>query len=253
MRNKEEKLVEIFVAHLAAEGTPGLKIDRWPDREPENRNKKAIDAIAGSFAIEHTSIDALDEKRARDTEFMQAIGNIEADLKGQVPFRLRVRVLYKAVGKGQKWLEVRAALRTWVLSDAMTLPEGFHSLNIPGVPFDLQIEKTSEEAPGLFVGRLINEKDLTLESTIGPLLIEKATKLLPYGPAGLTRILLLETSDTSMMNRVIAAKAIHANFPDQLPHGIDEIWYADTALDAPTFFHLTPLIGQLKYPEEEQS
>lgn len=251
MRNNEGDVIEEFVAFLAANGHPGLKVDQWPDREPANRNKKAIDAIAGQFAIEHTSIDALDEKRARDAEFMRALGDLEAELTGSLPFRLRVRVLYRAVAKGQKWDDVRAAFRAWILGDAMNLPEGFHRLNVPGVPFELHVEKTSEEASGLFLGRLINETDSTLEKTIAPLLIEKAAKLQPHAQDGRTRILLLETSDTTMMNRVIAAKAIHTNFPDRLPEGIDEIWYADTALPDATLFHLTPLLEQLKHPEEE--
>ncbi len=72
---EDRKVIESFVAHLQGSGHPGLKIDRWPDRE--NRNSPEIDAIAGKFAIEHTSVDTLPHQRSDSDRFGQVIEGLE--------------------------------------------------------------------------------------------------------------------------------------------------------------------------------
>jgi hypothetical protein len=54
---KDRDVISAFVAYLQTNGHPNLKVERWP--EDENRDSQEIDAIAGAFAIEHTSIDTL--------------------------------------------------------------------------------------------------------------------------------------------------------------------------------------------------
>jgi len=80
MRNKEERVIQAFAAHLAKNGHRGLKVDRWPDRDKTTPANERIDAVAGDFAIEHTSVDALNDKRARDPQCMQALGELETVL-----------------------------------------------------------------------------------------------------------------------------------------------------------------------------
>ena len=54
--------IELFVNHLSRQrGFAKLVMDRWP--EDENRQSPEIDAIAGPFAIEHTSIDSVANQR----------------------------------------------------------------------------------------------------------------------------------------------------------------------------------------------
>ena len=53
----DKKVVKLFVEHLAREGRSGFEIERFPDCE--NLDSRDIDAIAGEYAIEHTSIDTL--------------------------------------------------------------------------------------------------------------------------------------------------------------------------------------------------
>src|SRR5262245_7361608 len=84
MRKKDQDVIRAFVAHLGEGVDGGLRVDRWPDLE--DRTGKAIDAIAGRYAIEHTSIDALDAKRSRDPPFMTAVGELErAERSGPLP------------------------------------------------------------------------------------------------------------------------------------------------------------------------
>ena len=50
--------IDLFVTHLGRQrGYAKLVVDRWP--EDENRQSPEIDAMAGPFAIEHTSIDSV--------------------------------------------------------------------------------------------------------------------------------------------------------------------------------------------------
>jgi hypothetical protein len=80
---KDHEVVEAFVAHLAANGYPGLCVDKWPERE--NRKSPDIEAIAGQFAIEHTSIDTLPNQRGKSHWFMRAAGELEKELP-KLPF-----------------------------------------------------------------------------------------------------------------------------------------------------------------------
>jgi hypothetical protein len=63
-------VVSHFVAHLAANGYPGLQVDRVP--ESEHGPDPPIDAVAGHFAIEHTSIDTIENQRRDADWFMRA-------------------------------------------------------------------------------------------------------------------------------------------------------------------------------------
>ena len=65
-------VINVFVEHLRINGHPGLHVDRWPDKG--NLNSSDIDAIAGPFAIEHTSVDTLPNQRRDADWFMRAAG-----------------------------------------------------------------------------------------------------------------------------------------------------------------------------------
>jgi hypothetical protein len=49
------------VAHLRSRGHPGIKVDRWLEKEYPGQS--VVEAIAGPFAIEHTSVDTLPDQR----------------------------------------------------------------------------------------------------------------------------------------------------------------------------------------------
>jgi hypothetical protein len=65
----DHDVVETFIAYLRMNGYPGLEFGRRPD--DENRKSSDIDAIAGPFAIEHTSIDTILDQR-RDAGLVHA-------------------------------------------------------------------------------------------------------------------------------------------------------------------------------------
>jgi hypothetical protein len=87
----EDKVIEAFVMYLAGKLYPGLQIIEWPDKN--NTRTPDIDAIAEAagkrIAIEHTSADSLPNQRLHNDRFMEAIGHLEEEIKGQLNCRLR--------------------------------------------------------------------------------------------------------------------------------------------------------------------
>jgi hypothetical protein len=167
----------------------------------EERSEEAIDAIAGPFAIEHTSVDTLKNQRRDSAWFMQAAGNLEAELRreGHAPAcRLAITLEYDAIGKGQNFSAIRAALKSWIVNDAPGLPDGGSIENIAGVPF--------------------------------PVRVMKAAKLAKHQCTGATTILLVENDDLALMNDWTMLEAIREAFPNGPPSGVDRVWYADTAI-----------------------
>ena len=68
-------VINFFVAYLRENGHPGLQVDRWPDKE--NRGTADIDAVAGHFAIEHTSVDTVPNQRRDSNWFKQVVDGLE--------------------------------------------------------------------------------------------------------------------------------------------------------------------------------
>ncbi len=220
------QVVDAFVAHLRANGYPSLQVDRIPD--DENRQSADIDAIAGQFAIEHTSVDTLPNQRRDADWFLRAAGGLEQELT-KPPFRLNVTLEYDAVAKGQDWPAIRAALKRWITDDAPGLLDGAHVVDdARGIPFRLRIGKSSEHPPGVFFARYQPEDD-TLSDRVRDLFDRKADKLAKYRPSK-TTILLIESRDIALMNEFKMLEAIRAAYPAGLPTGVDQAWYAETSI-----------------------
>ena len=111
-----------------------------------------------------------------------------------------------------------------------------------GVTLALTVWKTKDLGQGLFLSRLVDNSDMALRENLRKLVREKTKKLLPYGRKGKLRILLLEGNDIAMLNHIVVAEALEANFKDDPPNGIDVIWYADAHGANPVFYNLTELI-----------
>lgn len=143
----DRDVIDAFVAYLCDHGHPGLRVDRRPD--DENRGSPDIDAIAGAFAIEHTSVDTLSNQRRNSHWFMRAAGGLGQEL-ATLPFRLEIQLDYHAVGRGQNWPAIRAALKTWITQEAPRLADGRHNIeDATGVPFRLNVNKASGRRPGV--------------------------------------------------------------------------------------------------------
>jgi hypothetical protein len=235
-------VINVFVAYLRENSHPGLQVDRWPDKE--NRDSADIDAIAGPFAIEHTSIDTLPNQRRDSDWFIRAAGGLEQELPSTLPFHLRITLEYKAVTKGQDWTAVRAALKSWITNQATHLTDGRYVLDsIPGVPFRLNVTKASNRRPGVLFARF-EPDDTTLPDRIQVQFDRKAKKLAQY--PGKIRILLIENDDIALMNALKMLDAIQTAYPTGLPPGVDQIWYVDTSIPSPSEIEFRDFTSDLR-------
>jgi hypothetical protein len=238
----DHDVIDAFVAQLRENGHPELRVDRRPDED--NRQSADIDAVAGQFAIEHTSIDTLPNQRRDSDWFMRAAGNLEQEIEAP-PFRLNITLEYDAVGTGQNWAAIREALKDWIRSSAPSLPEGRSLIeDAPGIPFRLHVIKSSERRPGVFFARYEPDND-TLPERVKAAFNRKTEKLAKYQGPGVTTILLVENDDIALMNEWKMLEAIRTAFPSGPPHGVDQVWYADTSIaSALEFRELTRELGK---------
>lgn len=228
---KDKEVIKAFVSHLRDNGYPHLKVDRWPD--DENRTSPDIDAIAGIFAIEHTSIDTLPNQREQNAIFMQVIGGFREEFAGKLPYRLDIWLDFGAIEKGQNWPAIRKGFRDWIEKESPELPYGFGSIDgVNSIPFGFRVKKETRKIKrhlGVRFGRSVSE-DKTLSLRIREQFKKKAEKLEFYKVNGKTTILLIESDDFQLMNHGIMFVAIKDAFGDGLPRGIDQIWFADTSI-----------------------
>jgi hypothetical protein len=228
-RMKDFDVVEAFVAFLAANGRSGLKVDYRPEKEKDGE----IEAVAGDVAIEHTSIDTLENQRRDSERFRQLVDPLEGTLP-KPTFSLHVILGSDAVRSGQDWPSIRAAVKDWLTSpEPQTLAVGSHPIELPGVPFRLTVMKWTGGVGGIYFGRF-DPGDTTLPQRIKELCERKVKKLAPWSGKEnrsgkrCQTVLLLESDDIAMMNHIKMAESIRAAYPGGRPSGVDQLWYANT-------------------------
>ncbi|CAG1065031.1 hypothetical protein BAC1_00607 [uncultured bacterium] len=232
----DRNVIEAFIVFLRRNGYPSLYIEEWP--EDRNRNLREIDAIAGRFAIEHTSIDTIREQRRNSDWFMKAIGSLKEELEKKIFFRLTITIAHDAVSKGQRWKEIHKAIKNYILDTVPSLSDGQHTIDkIADVPFPLQITKASHRPPGIFIYRTV-PSDETLPVRIKALFDDKAKKLERYKIENFTTVLLVENNDLALMNDSIMYESIKNAYPAGIPTSVDQLWYADTSLPRNVEFKL---------------
>ncbi len=228
--HNDSDVIEAFVASLRGLDFPKLQVERWPDKE--NRRTKDIDAIAGPFAIEHTSIDSVENQRRNNHQYLQVIGGLSEELSGLVDFNFSIIFEFDAIKKGQDWSSIRTDLKKWILDNAATLPFGSYKLDLPttipvGPPIRMHIIKNQRSRGGF--GRFDPEDD-TLPRRVKQTLDRKAAKLEKYQERGFTTVLLVENEDIALMSEQDMLSAIQDSYSGNLPQGVDQIWFADTSI-----------------------
>ena len=253
-RRKPSDVIYEFVAFQAKYHHPGLCVHRRPDCE--NRNSPDIDAIAGIFAIEHTSIDSVKDQREKDYQFDQVILDLEKKLSWQLPFYLRIVFDYDAITKGQNWSEIHEALQRWILDVSPRLEYGEYDFDkIPSIPFTLHVDKRMqcEMGRGLYFVRKTPDELRPDPDRIQEQLDRKAKTLAKYQNCGKTTVLLIESYDPFLMNESIMVTAIRSAYSGALPHGVDKIWYApNTSIEGRIKFKdITGVLLAQDYPTKK--
>ncbi len=224
---RERRAIERLLEHLSPRPTT---VDRWPDRE--DRTKGAIDAIAASFAIEHTCVDSF-PGQSQDTSYFEAIAALETEIA--LPYRLSLAVPVGALKRGTDWRASVGRLRQWIVCESPALPAGAHSVGPPVLPFAVEVWKydPSDQTwrPGLFLKRSVDSEKGFVEM-LRAQASRKFDKLAPHKEDGLTTVLLLESRCGALMSLARMDDGLAEAFPAGLPAGIDQIWFADWACEA---------------------
>ena len=239
----EDKIViEKFIEYLQKRGEKNLIIDIIPD--DDNRKTKDIDAIAGKYAIEHTSIDTIENQRRDSSYFMKVVDELEKESFPLLKYRLSITLPYDGVKKGQNWSAINAAIRKWVTEESPIIKDGTHYIeNVDKVPFIFKVEKSSDMSPGVYFCRT-DPGDKTLVDRVKKQLTRKIEKLIPYKDKGKETILIVDSNDIALMCERKMKEAIFTAFADGFPEKIDQIWFADTSL--PNRLNFTNITDNVK-------
>ena len=189
---KERRAIEGLLEYLSPVPSG---VDRWPDRE--ERNERAIDAVAGPYAIEHTCVDSF-PGQSEDTSFFNALATIERDT--HLNYRLVVSFPVGALRRGDDWPAIIARVRRWLADEAATLAIGYCRVSLDGVPFVMHVWREDDSwAPGLYVCRQDPGNDGFVDM-VKSQTSRKIAKLASHQKAGATTVLLLETRCTALMS-----------------------------------------------------
>jgi hypothetical protein len=230
----DKELISLFVGYLAQNGRSGITVTAWPDET--NRRSSDIDAIAGPFAIEHSSVDTIPNQRRDSAWFIQVVKALEDEFDANLPFRLSLTFPYEAIQSGQDWAGISDALRVWILNDAPKLAMGMHNVRgVAEIPFEFHVTKKSSNRNGLLFGRFA-PNDHTLPNRLREKLAQRVHKLARYKNKGKNTILLVESDDIALMNDGIMWDGLMAAYPKGMPEGVDEIWFADTSIPEDIIF-----------------
>lgn len=235
----EQELIVEFVSHLGGlRGHPDLSVDGWPDKE--NRTEPEIDAIAGNFAIEHTSVDSVENQRQRNDWYRQAIEGLDQVIRDHVDCGLTISLDFDAIRKGMDWNGIRNDIQDWIVNRAPHLGNGSHEIVLPTSsslesPIVMRVWKGPE--PNIVGFSRFKPEDDSLPARIRKTLDRKARKLRKYQGPSYTTVVLVENDDVALMNEVKMLDALRRAYPDGLPQGVSEIWYADMSISHRPRFH----------------
>ena len=256
MKMDEHDVIDAFVIRLGDhKGYPNLAVDRWPDKE--NRTQPEIDAVAGVFAIEHTSIDSVANQRQLDDWYWQVVGGLDHVIENCVDCGFTITLGFYAIGKGMDWNCIRADLQKWIVGHASRLGKGNHKVILPTstpVEFPIVMHVWKGLAPSIVGFARFQPEDDTLAARIRTILDRKAMKLSKYQGLSATTILLVENDDIALMNEFKMLDAIREAYPDGLPQGVDETWFADTSIPDKPQFHdfTTKIVNECHRPSPPQ-
>ncbi len=241
----EREAIVAFVNHLGIlTGHSNLSVDCWPDKK--NRTGQEIDAIAGHLAIEHTSVDSIAKQRQINDWYLRVVKGLDQVIKNHVDCGLTIKLEFLAIGRGMDWNGIRNDIRNWIVNDAPTLGNGNHKIDLPTstpIEYPIAMHVWKEPEPHIVGFARFEPEDDTLPSRIRKLLDKKAKKLRRYQESSFKTIILFENDDIALMNESKILDAVREAYPDGLPQGVDEIWFADTAIpDKPHFYDFTTKI-----------
>lgn len=209
------------VMRLLAERT-GEPIIKAEPIDTVVRDRPAVEWIyetpSNRFAVEHTRIESFPSQIADGKQFAQLLEPLETELAGQLPgaFFLIVDV-GAARAPAANHGEVRRALAKWILANARALdpeektgPSGNCEITAtpPGVPFKVTLHRDCDYETRLFIMQgLVGNRQRLRRERIAEALARKCPKLQAAHNDGCVSVLILESDDIALANRVLVAEA----------------------------------------------
>lgn len=239
IRAQEERAIDLVLSAINTALGTSYEVVQRPDRQ--NRDGKAIDAwaeeaTAPPLAIEHTRLETFQGQTRDDAWFMTGLGPLEGTA---LPCLLRLWPPHLNVAPGQDWNDIRNRVGSWATANATTLPMGVSLHHVSGVPFPLLVDKQSEGAPGIRLGRLApgGDRPEQLLATMDMALDHKHEELARYQSEGAIAVLVLESNDIALTNEGEIYRAFVRATSHRPRPWLDQIWLVRTEVgDRPYCF-----------------
>lgn len=221
----------------------GIEIDeiKWLDK-PETGGD--IEAIAPPFAIEHTSVDRLENQRRHDVQFKRVVQDLYR-IALSPPARLSLSISLEDFLKvDQK--KLRTALDQWLRKEASGLEEGHSSGNkISDISVRWWCWKYKDRPPRIIIGLAVDIEKYGKD--ISGLLRQKSNKLGVYKRQSFTTVLIVESFDFQLMASDVFFEMI-LGVPEENRTFINQLWFADTSLKDIEFWWVIPATRHLDGP-----
>ena len=206
---------------LLAERT-GERIIKAEPIDTVVRNRPAVELIyetsSQRFAFEHTRIESFPKQIADGKQFSHLLEPLETELSGQLPGAFFLIVdAGVAKARAADSVRIRKALAEWILANAGGLdPEERTGRGgnccitamLPGVPFQATLHRDSDYESRLFLMQgLVGDLQRLRRARIAEALARKCPKLQMAHNDGCVSVLILESDDIALANRVVVAEA----------------------------------------------
>jgi hypothetical protein len=201
----------------------GQRIECRPDET--NRNSPEIDALAGKYAIEHTTIHALALLPKANALYKQLLLPMVSKLQ-DLPCRVMATYSYESLQPGFNFLEfqIEFEAKVRIACEARCAKR----IVVKGIPFDLAFDGVPPGIPnGLQLGA-IAPNHTSNASRWNAHLHQKMGKLARYSADRIT-ILLVESNDIQLMNDKRAIEIVRGCAKETSQPLPEQIWYADSS------------------------
>jgi hypothetical protein len=228
------RIIRRFIKTYNTNQDAQFTITRWPDKE--ERKLRACDAYAEALgvqplAIEHTNIETLRQQKQDSARFLKVCGVLETELKNVFPYDVHLIIPTFGIQTGSDWNAITNTLRVWLLRNVSTLPFGYASHQVDGVPFNIGISKQDWRGTGFGVARWappnLGSNNELIEIVAGALK-NKNDQLQKYRANGDQTLLILETDDIALMNHILLYKAFFQASACIPTPNVDQVWMART-------------------------
>jgi hypothetical protein len=216
----EQRLCEMVISFLADRA--GENIITALPIDTVVRDRPAVEWMFETptkrFAVEHTRIESFMNQIVEGKRFATLLEPLEGELAGRLSgqFFLIVDVGAARVPVS-KHSVVRTALAKWILSTSSSLdpeektgPSGNCKITAtpPGVPFEIILHRDCDYGSRLFIMQnLVGDRQILRRERIRQALGRKCPKLSAAKTDGSISVLILESDDISLANRIVVAEA----------------------------------------------